>query len=189
MVVLVASVIVYIYQRKRVLMTQVEERQHADSARQDTILPPTDPDLIKPIEAFMADHQRGAALIADGVRTDVPDDVYQALTLIVQAMARGQAVTVAPIGMMLTTSQAADLLGVSRQTLVRLLGDNELPYERPRRHRLLRLSDVLAYKQRRHVEDRMALEEMTRQAVEDGLYNDSYEMYEDALTQARRGEI
>jgi len=51
------------------------------------------------------------------------------------------------------------------------------------------LSKVPAHKERRRVETRMALAEMTRQASEDGLYDDTYEMYEDALRKARKGEI
>ena len=51
--------------------------------------------------------------------------------------------------MTLTTQQAADLLGVSRPTIVRLINDNVLPAERiGNRHRLL-LDDVLAYRQSR----------------------------------------
>ena len=51
--------------------------------------------------------------------------------------------------MKLTTQQAADLLGVSRPTVVRLITDGTLPAERiGNRHRLL-LDDVLAYREER----------------------------------------
>ena len=51
--------------------------------------------------------------------------------------------------MTLTTQQAADLLGVSRPTVVRLINDDVLPAERiGNRHRLL-LEDVLAYREER----------------------------------------
>jgi len=157
--------------------------------RGETVLPPKDPALAQKVEEFLAAHAHSAALVADGKRVDLPDEVFQVLVRVAQAMSRGQAVTVAPVAMRLTTSQAADMLGVSRQTLIRLLEDGVLPYEQPRRHRLLRLTDVLAYKERRRVETRMTLAEMTRQASEDGLYDDTYEMYEDALRKARKGEI
>jgi len=170
------------------MSTQIEETRPLNR-RDDTVLPPTDPSLIKPFEDFLAAHSHSAALVADGERIDLPDEVHQVLKRVTEAMARGQAVTVAPVDMKLTTSQAADMLGVSRQTLVRLLEDKVLPYEQPRRHRLLRLSDVLAYRERRHLETRMILDELTRQAVEDGLYDDSYEDYAEALRQARKGEI
>jgi len=171
------------------MSTQIEETKYTGGTREDTVLPPTDTDPIKKVEDFLATYSQGAALVADTERILLPDEVHRALKRVVEALARGQAVTVAPVDMQLTTSQAADMLGVSRQTLIRLLEDKVLPYEQPRRHRLLRLSDVLAYRERRHVETRMTLADMTRQAVEDGLYDDSYEDYEEALKLARKGEI
>ena len=61
----------------------------------------------------------------------------------------GKAVTIAPQTMTLTTQQAADLLGVSRPTVVRLINDNVMPAERiGNRHRLL-LDDVLSYREER----------------------------------------
>jgi len=57
--------------------------------------------------------------------------------------------TIAPQSMTLTTQQAADLLGVSRPTIVRLINDNVLPAERiGNRHQLL-LDDVLGYRESR----------------------------------------
>lgn len=49
---------------------------------------------------------------------------------------------------LLTTQEAADLLGVSRPTLIRLLDDGRIPYVRPNRHRRMRLADVVAHRAR-----------------------------------------
>jgi len=157
--------------------------------RSDPVLPPSDSALIKQAEAFLAEHTHAAALEADGARVELPDEVFRVLVNVVGAMSRGDAVTVAPVSMRLTTSQAAEILGISRPTLIRLLAEGALPYEQPRRHRLLRLDDVLSYKHRRRVETRMALNEMTRQAAADGLYDDTAELYTEPLRQARRGQI
>lgn len=60
------------------------------------------------------------------------------------ALHAGKAVTIAPQSMTLTTQQAADLLGVSRPTVVRLIKSGELAAERiGNRHRLV-LDDALA---------------------------------------------
>jgi excisionase family DNA binding protein len=67
----------------------------------------------------------------------------------VAALHAGKAVTIALQTMTLTTQQTADLLGVSRPTVVRLINDNVLPAERiGTRHRLL-LDDVLSYREER----------------------------------------
>jgi excisionase family DNA binding protein len=115
-------------------------------------------------------------------------EVYQVLMNVVQAMGENKAITVAPLNQRLTTQEAADLLGISRPTLVKLLDANELPYEQPGngRHRRLRLSDVVEYRERRRTERRSRLDEMTRQSVDDGLYQDSAADYRDALNRARR---
>ena len=168
-------------------MSTITESLPTDGLREQTVLPPQDSTLVREVEEFLTNHSHSAALIADGQRVDLPDEVFQVLVGVAQAMAQGRAVMVAPVSLQLTTSQAADMLGISRQTLIRLLAEGALPYEQPRRHRLLRLSDVLAYKERRHIETRMALAEMTRQASEDGLYDDSYDMYEAALREVRQG--
>ncbi len=85
----------------------------------------------------------------EGAQVEIPEPVYRALLLVVDALAAGKAVTVAPQSTMLTTQQAADLLGVSRPTVVRLLDAGELPFERVGNRRKVRLADVLAYRDRR----------------------------------------
>jgi excisionase family DNA binding protein len=85
-------------------------------------------------------------------------------------MAQGQAVTIAPVHQRLTTQEAADLLGISRPTFVKLLEDGEIPYEQPGRHRRVLLSDVLAYRTRRSVRSREALDRMVEIAEESGMY-------------------
>ncbi|MGB4917897.1 MAG: excisionase family DNA-binding protein, partial [Propionicimonas sp.] len=71
------------------------------------------------------------------------------LMQVVEAMAAGKAVTVTPQEPQLTTQQAADLLGVSRPTVVRLIESGELRADRNGSRRRLLLSEVLAYRDRR----------------------------------------
>src|SRR3546814_6595386 len=85
-------------------------------------------------------------------------------------MAQGQAVTVAPVHQRLTTQEAADLLGISRPTVVKLLESGEIPFEQPGRHRRVRLADVLAYRERASAARRAALDRMVELADEADLY-------------------
>ena len=56
-----------------------------------------------------------------GEQLVLPPEVFEVLRDVVTAMARGQAVTIAPVHQRLTTQEAADLLGISRPTFVKLL--------------------------------------------------------------------
>ncbi|MGB2766303.1 MAG: excisionase family DNA-binding protein [Propionicimonas sp.] len=85
----------------------------------------------------------------EGEQIELPSAVYRVLMQVVEAMAAGKAVTVTPQEPQLTTQQAADLLGVSRPTVVRLIESGELRADRNGSRRRLLLSEVLAYRDRR----------------------------------------
>lgn len=85
----------------------------------------------------------------EGDQVALPRPFFDALLLVAEALASGRAVTVAPQAMLLTTQQAADLLGVSRPTVVRLADAGDLPSERHGNRRRIRLGDVLDYRDRR----------------------------------------
>lgn len=70
----------------------------------------------------------------------------------------------------LTTSQAADFLGISRPTLVKMLEEGEIPYEKPRRHRKVYLKDLIAYKEEQYKKREQALTELAIQAKRLGFY-------------------
>ena len=62
-----------------------------------------------------------------------------------QRWPRGKVSTSSPQSELLTTQEAAELLGSSRPTLVRLLEDSEISYEQRGRHRRVMLADLLTY--------------------------------------------
>ena len=55
----------------------------------------------------------------------------------------GLAVTLAPHHLTLSTQEAADLLRILSTTLVRLLESGVIPFDKPSRHRKVRLADLL----------------------------------------------
>jgi excisionase family DNA binding protein len=141
-----------------VRIVQIGADVSADAVEAVTFIP-EDPDELASVVGFLATHERlrgtvaspSYALVGIGEhdRIELPRSVHQALTKVVAALHAGKAVTIAPQTMKLTTQQAADLLGVSRPTVVRLITDGILPAERiGNRHRLL-LDDVLTYREQR----------------------------------------
>lgn len=81
---------------------------------------------------------------------------------------------------------AASLLAISRPTLVNLLETGMIPFEHPGRHRRIRLVDLLASRDRRRDERRTALAAMSRDAVQDGLYETSASDYTFTVGEASR---
>lgn len=91
---------------------------------------------------------------------EIPETVFQILARVSEVLARGDAVTIVPVGQELTTQQAANILNVSRQYLVRLLDDGKIPYTKTGKHRRLRMADVLTFKRQRDREREQALTEL-----------------------------
>jgi len=113
---------------------------------------------------------RPALVAADGERLELPESMYGVLRQVAEALSKGMGVNVAPLSAMLTTQEAADYLGISRPTLVRILERGEIPMEKPGRHRFVRLKDLVDHQEALKERRRQALEDMVADAEEDGLY-------------------
>ncbi|MGI0129147.1 MAG: helix-turn-helix domain-containing protein, partial [Thermoplasmata archaeon] len=74
------------------------------------------------------------------------------------------AITIVPTKMLVTTQQAADLLGVSRQHVVKLITNKELPHEMVGTHRRIRMEDLIQFKRRRESTRDEALRRLSEQA-------------------------
>ena len=144
---------------------------------QQTVLPPeaaadhdAQTELLHDLARFFVagDEPRQTAQLVgpDGVGVAIPDAVYEALRQVVTALDAGLAITLAPHGMRLTTQQAADMLDISRPTLIKLLESGKIPFTKTNRHRRVQLRDVLAYKEQSRVEREAILTEMTRDSEE-----------------------
>ncbi|MDR1442330.1 MAG: excisionase family DNA-binding protein [Bifidobacteriaceae bacterium] len=91
----------------------------------------------------------------------LPVSLLRVLSAAAEAFADGKGVVVGSQDTYLTTQEAADFLGVSRPTMVKLLEAGDVPFERPNSHRRVRFGDLAVYeraerKRRRAVLDKMA---------------------------------
>lgn len=107
---------------------------------------------------------------ADGRTFILTDELREVLAHAGQALSRGQAVTLEPRRVVLSTQDAANLLGVSRPTVVSLLKSGEIPYTQPGRHRRIQLEDVLEYQHRIRSTRRDTLAAMGTEGAEDDAY-------------------
>jgi excisionase family DNA binding protein len=110
-----------------------------------------------------------------GESIPLPEAVFCVLERVVEVMARGDSITVVPVDREVTSQQAADLLNVSRQYLVRLLDDGRIRFRKTGKHRRIRIEDVLAFKEHRDKDRRAGLRELSRVTQEFGGYDSELE--------------
>ncbi|MBT1169967.1 helix-turn-helix domain-containing protein [Bifidobacterium sp. SO4] len=77
-------------------------------------------------------------------------ELADVLLKVADQLSRGKAVFVAPYDTQLTTQDAADFLGISRPTLVKLLERGKIPFKKVGRHRRVLLADLQEYAESRH---------------------------------------
>lgn len=117
--------------------------------------------------------QEGSVKIvgAKGRRAELPRAVAGLLDEILKNMQAGKAVSIVPEHQQLTTQRAANLLGVSRPFMVRLLEEGELTFHMVGSHRRVYLKDLLAYKKRRDEARHDSINRMARMELEAGTYD------------------
>jgi excisionase family DNA binding protein len=99
----------------------------------------------------------------------LPAEAFRLLVEIVNEMANGNAVSIVPMHVEVTTQQAADFLNVSRPFFISLLDMGRPPFRKVGTHRRIRMADLLAYKQRDDEARRKVLDELAAIAQEDAL--------------------
>jgi len=138
------------------------------SVKQETYLPGANDEQVAQVFDFLKAHEeagRGRPEVPcflsgkdPGDRVELPVELYQVLRQVAQTLQDGLAVSIVPVTRNVTTQQAAELLGVSRPTVIRLLDEGRLPYEKIGSHRRIQLRDLLAYRDERRAAQYAALE-------------------------------
>lgn len=114
-----------------------------------------------------------ACLVApDNSKLELPPSVYKILVQVVENMQEGKPIAVVPFMEEMSTQAAADMLGVSRQFLVRELEAKKIPFHRAGSHRRIYLKDILEYKQHRQINRASSIDRMAKTAEAAGIYDE-----------------
>lgn len=141
----------------------VERRQHEEEAMSTTaaeVVTPvaTDADELAKVLSFIEAHEARhgtspeTALFLGGAgendRVELTEQLHTILKQVVQALSHGQSISILTRDQEISTQQAAEILGLSRPTVVRLIDEGDLSAHVPGAvRRKLRLADVLAYRE------------------------------------------
>ena len=117
--------------------------------------------------------QRGSTKLVgkSGESVEIPATVGALLAEIARNMEAGKAVSVVAENHELTTQRAANILGVSRPFLVRLLEENNMPFHMTGSHRRVYLVDLLTYKAKRDHARHDAIKRLALDDIEAGTYD------------------
>lgn len=99
----------------------------------------------------------------------LPLSAARMLIRILEEMARGNAVALIPVQAELTTQEAAEMLNISRPSLIQLLDDGKIDYRRVGTHRRIRFQSLMKYKRAAEADRRAALEELAAYDQELGI--------------------
>jgi excisionase family DNA binding protein len=139
--------------------------------REPIAAPNADREALRGVEAMT---QSGLELrvSAGDQSVELPEALRLVLEQAAHELVRGNQVSLLPLGRMLTTRQAAEMLNVSRPFLIQLLEREEIPYEMVGTHRRVAIEDVLRYRAKRSERRREVLRALSEDADELGIYAD-----------------
>lgn len=96
----------------------------------------------------------------------VPRRALEFLSQILSGMAEGKAIYLLPADSELSTQQAAEILGMSRPHVVKLLEKGIIPFKKVGSHRRISLDDLTRYESELKEERTKSFSFMTKQAQE-----------------------
>ncbi|HEY2356594.1 MAG TPA: helix-turn-helix domain-containing protein [Phenylobacterium sp.] len=106
----------------------------------------------------------------DGEAVELSPKLIAVLQAAAGMVASGAGVAVLAADADLTSQKAADVLGVSRQFMVRLLDRGDIPSFKVGAHRRVKAADLAEYRARRDRDRRSTLDMLTADAEADGGY-------------------
>jgi len=107
----------------------------------------------------------------DGNKQKLPENLERLLLQALADYAAGQTLTLTSESALVTTQQAADFIGVSRPTLIKLLVEHHTPLLTTGKHRRIRFSDLLVLEDQLRDKREVAFKELIEVSESAGLYS------------------
>lgn len=120
-------------------------------------------------EVLPSASQDSFVAVIGGREIELPASLASVMTEALKIIAKGQQVEVFSVDAEIGTQEAADLLGVSRPFLVKLLDTEKIPARKVGVQRRVLVTDVLAYREREKQQRRRVLKELAETDQELGL--------------------
>ncbi|HZJ09137.1 MAG TPA: helix-turn-helix domain-containing protein [Trueperaceae bacterium] len=106
-------------------------------------------EVVETVRGVSTGRGRKVRLKLNGCELPMPKSLLELIVRAGDELAAGESVVVASDDELLTTTQAAELLNLSRPSVVNICDSGRLPYQLAGKHRRLRLADVLEFRDRR----------------------------------------
>lgn len=94
-------------------------------------------------------------------QVEVPVSALRLLVDVLTELGDGNTVKLIPVHAEMTTQEVADMLGMSRPTLIKILDEGHIPYHRSGNRRKVKYSDVVEYKKEIDNKRLQALDELS----------------------------
>lgn len=140
----------------------------------DTLINPIsqDPNMKRSISASLAAltnrAQPAPSAMHTTVQVDIPIFLVPLVMHALEAILDGKSIQLSSFDSTISTQQAAEILGVSRSTVVRLINDGRLPCDQTRSHRRLRLDEVLKFKDNQRIINHEAMKIISNTSEDPG---------------------
>jgi excisionase family DNA binding protein len=104
-----------------------------------------------------------------GQTLHLPATAVRLLVRILDEMAKGNALAVTPVQAEITTQEAAELLNISRPTLIQLLDEGRIEFRKVGTHRRVRLESLMKFKRQAEADRKAVLAELAAYDQELGI--------------------
>lgn len=104
----------------------------------------------------------------------LPKELFNTIVNILNSMKQGLTILLMPEDETLTTQAAANRLGVSRQFFINLLENGDIPFHKVGTHRRVILKDLITHEQKRAVEQKKRLRNISKAITEAGHDDDDF---------------